>query len=81
MLAAVKGYDLRNAEIEVPNDSYYELDSHGNVVDSIISADDEIIEHAHACVSTIESIGPGPETMWEVTNNKLLRTWVCGCHR
>lgn len=74
----VSGYDLSKAEIEVANDKYYEFDQHGTLIHEIAPTDDEVIKAAQLCVTAIESIGPGPDTMWEVTNGKLLRTYICG---
>ena len=74
----VGGYDLSSCEVEVAAGKYYEFDQSGNLVHEIVPTEDEIIGAAQACVTAIESIGPGPDTMWEVTNNKLMRTFICG---
>ena len=74
----VGGYDLSSCEVEVAAGKYYEFDQSGNLLHEIVPTDQEIIEEAQKCVTEIESIGPGPDTMWEVTNNKLLRTFICG---
>jgi hypothetical protein len=72
----IKGYDLSSCEIEVAAGKYYEFDQFGNLIHEIVPTDEEIIKAAQMCVTSIESIGPGPDTMWEVTNNKLLRTFI-----
>jgi hypothetical protein len=73
----IGGYNLSQTEIEVAGDKYYEFDQHGNLIHEIVPTDDEVIKAAQMCVTAIESIGPGSDTMWEVTNNKLLRTYIC----
>ena len=74
----VAGYDLSSCEVEAAAGKYYEFDQNGMLLYEIAPTDYEIINSAQMCVKTIESIGPGADTMWEVTNNKLLRTFICG---
>jgi hypothetical protein len=73
----VQGYNLSDCEVEIAASKYYEFDK-GNLTYEIAPTDDEIIEAAQACITAIDSIGPDPDTMWEVTDNKLMRTYICG---
>lgn len=70
------GYNLANVEVEVASDKYYEFDPSGNLVDQYEPHEDEIAEAAKTALSSIVSIGPYEDTMWEVKDGKLCRTYI-----
>jgi len=70
---------MADVEIEVPDDTYYEFDKRGNIIYEISNEEPEMLETARLCVSTIQSenqLGVDENTMWEVKNNKLERTFI-----
>lgn len=86
-MLSVGSYDLANLEVEVPADVYYEFDENGDLLDTISSTTEELIEAAHACVAHIansQNVGPDATTAWEVRDDKLVRTLIqcrgC-CHK
>jgi hypothetical protein len=71
--------ELADIELEVPNDSYYEFDERGNLLEEINSTQEEIVNEARLCAAIIQStqqVGSEEETMWEVENNRLKRTYI-----
>jgi hypothetical protein len=71
--------EMANIELEVPDDTYYELDKHGNITYEISNNEAEVIETARLCVASIQSenqLGPDENTMWETVDNKLERTFI-----
>lgn len=65
--------------VEIPNESYYEFDQHGNLVNEINNDEDEAIESAMVCAQMIYDeghLGSGDDTMWEIFENKLIRTFI-----
>jgi hypothetical protein len=71
--------ELADIELEIPNDSYYEFDERGNLLEEINSTQDEIVNEARLCAAIIQStqqIGSEEDTMWEVQSNRLRRTYI-----
>ena len=62
---------LNNVEIEVPNDTYYEFDKKGNLVDEIEFSEKEITLDT---IMSLENIDLNE--MWKVENNKLNRNFI-----
>jgi Zn-dependent peptidase ImmA (M78 family) len=76
---SVGGHDLNKLDLEVPTDTYYEFNSDGVLVDEIIPDMQKIRQDAYSCILSIannQSLGNGPDTMWSVEDNKLLRTYI-----
>lgn len=76
---SVNGISLSDVELEVATDQMYMFDKEGNVMEEIVPTESSIVEAAQACVASIYStsnIGTSKSTMWEVQNNKLVRTYV-----
>lgn len=80
----VEGQDLYNTNLDVPADEYYFLNGEGKVTHIIAPTDAEIVKTAKVCAKEVsKSIGGGKDTMWEIKNGDLKRTYVCnrpGCH-
>jgi hypothetical protein len=71
--------ELADVELEIPNDSYYEFDERGNLLEEINSTQEEIVDEARLCAAIIQStqqVGPKEDAMWEIENNRLKRTYV-----
>jgi len=71
---AVGGYNLSNVEVEIAADEYYEFDLAGNLVDQFTPTESDVVEATRQAVMSITSIGPHEDTMWEIKNDKLVRT-------
>jgi len=72
-------YDLSKLSLEVPMDSYYEFNEDGVLVEEITSDIEEVHSMAHLCATSIAQdgdIGDTTETMWEVVEDKLIRTII-----
>jgi len=70
---------LADVELEIPNDSYYEFDEQGNLLEEINSTQEEIVDEARLCAAIIQStqqVGSEEEKMWEIENNRLKRSFV-----
>jgi len=70
---------LANVELEVPNDSYYEFDENGTLIEEIGITETEIVEEARLCAAIIQStqqVGPQEDKMWEIRDNKLERSFI-----
>lgn len=77
---SVNGFNLNDVEIDVASEMFYEFDSFGNLIDEIKPLQGEILESAQACVGQIKysnNVDDSEQTMWEVKNGKLLRTFIC----
>ncbi|MHA2043225.1 MAG: hypothetical protein ACW99G_00440 [Candidatus Thorarchaeota archaeon] len=76
---SVGNHDLTKLDLEVPTDSYYEFDTNGTLIDEIIPDMKNIKQDAYDCILSIaqdDSLGNDSNTMWEVQDNKLLRTFI-----
>jgi hypothetical protein len=62
---------LNNVEIDVPNDTYYEFDKKGNLINEIKFDDQEIESNT---IMSLENIDLNE--MWKVENNKLIRNFI-----
>jgi len=76
---SVNGYNLAELELEIPTDPLYVFTEDGQLVDEIRTSDEEALLTAQACVSQIKtqnSVSNEAETMWEVQQGKLTRTFI-----
>ena len=76
---SVGDYDLADLEIEVANESYYEFDNKGNLVEENVASIGQIVNDARLCALMIQNqnaIGPEEDKMWEVQKGKLVRTFI-----
>lgn len=77
---SIDGFDLANLEFEIPLDKFYILDKNGNVVDYMEPNEDEIINSTIKDISRLvnkKQIGPNDDTLWEIKDNKLVRSLIC----
>ncbi len=69
--------------VEVPNDSYYEFDKHGDCIETISTSALELIDHARSCVEFLKQKGmirSDRSTPFEITEDgKLIRSHFAGC--
>jgi len=75
----VSEYDLSGVEIEVAADRLYLFGAQGEMIDEVSVTQQQAIMSAQACLFEIrrtKNIGPTAETMWEITDNKLVRTFI-----
>jgi hypothetical protein len=76
--------DLAHLNIEVPSGAYYEFDLDGNLVDMVKTEIDTVVDDARLCALSISdsmNLGEDHRTMWEVDENKLIRTRIECCAR
>lgn len=68
---------LYDVEIELAQDSMYEFDKSGNLVDELISDGDEVINDAVFCLNAIqEQVVNKLDHMWSVEEGKLERVYI-----
>lgn len=73
-------HPIYNAEIEVANDSLYIFDKEENLIDEIVEDENEIIDAAFDCTTSIINQNL-LDKIWKIENNKLIRNCVdCGIH-
>lgn len=69
--------------VEAPNDTYYEFDSQGNCVETIVTSPSELIDHARDCVDFLKEKGMirhDKLTPFEITpDGHLIRSHFSGC--
>ena len=61
---------LYNVEIEVPNDSFYEFNKDGYVINQIQSLEEDIFESIKACIGYVEN-SLGDDSMFKIEDGKL----------
>jgi len=71
VVTALADDPLFHIKMEVPNESYFEFNENGLLIDQVVPSSDEIVESTLACLSHIE-IGK----MWKIRSNRLERAYI-----
>jgi len=74
MVTAQKNNPLHNVEIEVPNDSFYEFNEDGYVINQIQSLEEDIFESIKSCMDYVER-SLGDDLMFKIEDGKLIRNY------
>lgn len=62
-----------NIELDVANENYYEFDNNGNLIDEVISNENDTIKMASYCyILSQQEVG----NMWKIEENKLIRNHI-----
>jgi hypothetical protein len=73
VVTALAANPLADVKIEIPNDSYFEFDGEGKLVEEIVPSLDEIVESSVFCLSHVKT---GRNQMWRIKNRKLERSRI-----
>jgi len=73
---------LFNLEIEVPADSYCDLNSQGHLIQSISSSESDSLDSAIACLNYLHSEDKvGNNREFAIEDGKLVRSHIMCCHK
>lgn len=79
-IAAQSDNPLYQAEVEIPDGSFYQFES-GVLTNEVRCSREEALDAAAACLTYLHEenlVGPGNDTPWEVVDGRLVRTF-CTC--
>ena len=74
MVTAQEDNPLHNVEIEVPNDSFYEFNKDGYVINQIQSLEEDIFESIKSCIGYVKN-SLGDDSMFKIEDGKLIRNY------
>jgi hypothetical protein len=77
-VSAMSANPLFNLQIEVPQESYYEFNEEGKLIDHIIERENDVIEGARACLvqlQDLKEVGDDMNTMFTIRKGRLIRSY------